>query len=382
MKKKTRILTITGSDSTGGSGMQADIKTITTLGAYATTALTAVTAQDTVGIQHFYDLPAEVLEMQIRSVMNDLRPDAVKVGMLRSVEQVEVVAKLLCEYAPRFVVVDAVVMSSKGDVIVSDAVMEAMVRKIFPLASLVMIKQNCAVHMLHQAVVKNNDDLEAVAQALLAYGSAAVVVQGNGTTTEVLTDVLMERTSTVAVYYSRPSFVDRLIHGVAGAFASAIAVFLCSDCGVGHAIEQAQNYISQLILHSSGSKIADDKQLLDHSRGIAQLHISSRILEIYNKLMNEIAASHRRTSEVAFYAQRLHITPRYLAYITRRIAGRTPKQLIDDYIIKEVETQVLSSSKSIKEIAFDFGFSSPAQFNKFFKKMRHCSPTTYREKYG
>lgn len=109
VEKKATILTITGSDSTGGSGVQADIKTITMLGAYAATAITSVTAQDTEDIQHLYDIPAEVLEMQVNAVLDDLKPTAVKVGMLRSVEQVWVVERLLKQYSPRFVVLDAVV---------------------------------------------------------------------------------------------------------------------------------------------------------------------------------------------------------------------------------------------------------------------------------
>ena len=103
MEKKTTILTITGSDSTGGSGVQADIKTITMLGAYAATAITSVTAQDTEGIRQLYDIPAEVLDMQIRAVLNDLKPNAVKIGMLRNVEQVFTVERLLHEYNPEFV---------------------------------------------------------------------------------------------------------------------------------------------------------------------------------------------------------------------------------------------------------------------------------------
>ena len=127
MEKKTTILTITGSDSTGGSGVQADIKTITMLGAYAATAITSVTAQDTEGIQQLYDIPAEVLDMQIRAVLNDLKPNAVKIGMLRSVEQVLTVERLLREYNPEFVVLDAVIISSKGKMLMPKKVVDAMV---------------------------------------------------------------------------------------------------------------------------------------------------------------------------------------------------------------------------------------------------------------
>ena len=132
MEKKTTILTITGSDSTGGSGVQADIKTITMLGAYAATAITSVTAQDTEGIQQLYDIPAEVLDMQIRAVLNDLKPNAVKIGMLRNVEQVFTVERLLHEYNPEFVLLDAVIISSKGKMLMPKKVVDAMVQCLFP----------------------------------------------------------------------------------------------------------------------------------------------------------------------------------------------------------------------------------------------------------
>ena len=130
MEKKTTILTITGSDSTGGSG----VKTITMLGAYAATAITSVTAQDTEGIQQLYDIPAEVLDMQIRAVLNDLKPNAVKIGMLRSVEQVLTVEQLLREYNPEFVVLDAVIISSKGKMLMPKKVVDAMAQWLFPLS--------------------------------------------------------------------------------------------------------------------------------------------------------------------------------------------------------------------------------------------------------
>ncbi len=104
------------------------------------------------------------------------------------------------------------------------------------------------------------------------------------------------------------------------------------------------------------------------------------MLELYNQLMDNIAANHRKTGEVRFYADALNVTPRYLAQITRRVAGRTPKQLIDDYIIKEVETYLIGTTQNIQEIAFTFGFSSQVQFNKFFKKMKGCAPGQYRKK--
>ena len=150
MERKTTILTITGSDSTGGSGIQADIKTITMLGAYAATAITSVTAQDSEGIRQLYDIPAEVLNLQICAVLNDLKPNAVKIGMLRNVEQVIAVEHLLRKYKPEFVVLDAVIISSSGKMLMPNEVVNAVVQRLFPLSSIVIMQQNSAAYMLHE----------------------------------------------------------------------------------------------------------------------------------------------------------------------------------------------------------------------------------------
>lgn len=379
MEKKTTILSITGSDSTGGSGIQADIKTITSLGAYAATAITSVTAQDTEGIQQLYDIPANVLEAQIHSAMNVLRPTAVKVGMLRTVEQVIAVDQLLKEFQPQFVVLDVVVISSKGKMLMPLEVVKAVIELLFPLSSVVVIKQDSAAYILKSKDIRSNEELEEIAHRLLKYGSKAIVLQGGAIAKASLTDVLVESSAKETHFFTRPGFIDRITHGSGGAFSSAVAVYLCNGENIASAIKLAQEYMSQLILRSADSKLGTNAQLLDHSNGFDYQNISSRMLELYNMLMNEIATHHRSTAEVSFYANCLNVTPRYLAQVTRRVAGRTPKQLIDDYIIKEVETHLVGTTKNIQEIAFAFGFSSQVQFNKFFKKMKHCSPTTYRK---
>lgn len=379
VEKKATILTITGSDSTGGSGVQADIKTITMLGAYAATAITSVTAQDTEDIQHLYDIPAEVLEMQVNAVLNDLKPTAVKVGMLRSVEQVWVVERLLKQYSPRFVVLDAVVISSKGNVLMPQKVVDAMVSCLFPLSSIVIIRQDSAAYMQQTNTTHNNEELEALARKIMKLGCQSVVLQGGVISTESLTDVLVEENSTKARFYTRPGFIDRITHGAGGAFTSAVAVYLCMGNDMEKAIELAQEYMRQLILRSADSDLGVNRQLLDHSNDVPRQSISGRVLELYNQLMDDIAMHHKTNADVRFYAKKLNVTPRYLAQITRRVAGRTPKQLIDDYIIKEVETHLLGRAKTIQEVAFACGFSSQVQFNKFFKKMRGCAPGEFRK---
>ena len=148
MNNKVTILTITGSDSTGGSGVQADIKSITSLGGYAASAITAVVVQDTGGIEHLYDIPAEILDAQLQRVAMDLRPDSVKIGLLRSVEQVKTVAALLRKLPCRCVVMDFVIVSTSGARLMEPEVVRAAVRHLFPLCTLVMMRRGNALELL------------------------------------------------------------------------------------------------------------------------------------------------------------------------------------------------------------------------------------------
>ncbi|MBQ1588607.1 MAG: bifunctional hydroxymethylpyrimidine kinase/phosphomethylpyrimidine kinase, partial [Prevotella sp.] len=118
MNETKPILTITGSDSTSGSGVQADIKTISALGGYAVSAITSITVQTSLGIQEFYDLPASIVEGQIEAAMNDAEPDVVKIGMIRSVDVLDVIVRALEKYKPKHVIFDPVFQSSSGDALI------------------------------------------------------------------------------------------------------------------------------------------------------------------------------------------------------------------------------------------------------------------------
>ena len=142
------ILTITGSDSTGGSGVQADIKTISELGGYAMSAITSITVQTTLGIQQFYDVPATIVAGQIDAVMNDFEPDVVKIGLIRREDTLDVVVKALQKYRPRHVILDTVVLSSRGDTLISREMQDAIRCQLIPLCTLVVKKDEGMMHGL------------------------------------------------------------------------------------------------------------------------------------------------------------------------------------------------------------------------------------------
>ena len=412
MNNKVTILTITGSDSTGGSGVQADIKSITSLGGYAASAITAVVVQDTGGIEHLYDIPAEILDAQLQRVAMDLRPDSVKIGLLRSVEQVETVAALLRKLPCRCVVMDFVIVSTSGARLMEPEVVRAVVRHLFPLCTLVMMRRGNALELLRLcralpgttglapaegALCKNSLAEVATAIMRLEAGPQALFLKGEEVSSDAYTDLFLSReafteaepsSATLAEgavaagnlkFFSRMGAIERALHGSAGAFTSALAFYLTKAPSAVVAVERSLAYVNQLILRSVDFKLGKGGALLDHGNRPIPGNISARKLEIYNTLMDTIATECSARNNVEYYSGRLSITPRYLSQITKAISGRTPKELIDDYLIKEVETQLLSGELSLKQIASKYGFSSQAQLSKFVQKMCSCSPSEYKQ---
>ena len=452
MNNKVTILTITGSDSTGGSGVQADIKSITSLGGYAASAITAVVVQDTGGIEHLYDIPAEILDAQLQRVAMDLRPDSVKIGLLRSVEQVETVAALLRKLPCRCVVMDFVIVSTSGARLMEPEVVRAAVRHLFPLCTLVMMRRGNALELLRLcralpgttglapaegshsnnplaegshsknsladgahskhspaegahskhfpaegALCKNSLAEVATAIMRLEAGPQALFLKGEEVSSDAYTDLFLSReafteaepsSATLAEgavaagnlkFFSRMGAIERALHGSAGAFTSALAFYLTKAPSAVVAVERSLAYVNQLILRSVDFKLGKGGALLDHGNRPIPGNISARKLEIYNTLMDTIATESSARNNVEYYSGRLSITPRYLSQTTKAISGRTPKELIDDYLIKEVETQLLSGELSLKQIASKYGFSSQAQLSKFVQKMCSCSPSEYKQ---
>jgi len=255
-------------------------------------AITSITVQTTLGIQQFYDVPSAIVAGQIDAVMNDFQPEVVKIGLIRREETLEVVAGALRKYRPRHVILDAVVLSSRGDTLISRRMQDAICSQLLPLCTLVIKKD------------------------------------------------------------------DGMMHGLSNCYASAVAVFLNQGSSPDEAEAKAKAYINTQVLR------ANDLQ--------------GRSSELYNELLDAIAEHNREASDVRFYADLLNVSSRYLAQVTRRISGKSPKAIIEDYLIHEIERQLKSTDNTVQEIAYRFGFSSQAHFTKFFKKLKGVSPTEFR----
>lgn len=231
-----RVLTIAGSDSGGGAGIQADLKTFSALGCYGMTAITALTAQNTQGVRAIHGVPAAFLKEQIAAVVEDIGVDAVKIGMLHAPEVVEAVAWAIDTYRLEHVVLDPVMVATSGDALIENETVSVLVSALFPRATLITPNLDEATLLLGRPV-QAVDALEAACTDLLAMGARAVLLKGGHLGGDWLTDVLAldSQPSADWVRLSGPRIPSRNVHGTGCTLSSAIAAHLA----LGHTLEAA-----------------------------------------------------------------------------------------------------------------------------------------------
>ena len=289
------ILTITGSDPAGVSGVQADIRTISALGGYAVSAITSLTIQNTLGIQEFYDLPAHVVQGQIEAIMNDVEPRTVKIGMIRTPETLQVIIDMLMKYKPGHVVYVPIMKSAKGERLVPASLAGEINAGLAPLCTMII-----------------------------------------------------------------PSS-EFQTHGEANTIASAAAYFLDQSLPAEEALRRAHQWLAA---HS------------DTPGGLR-----SRSSELYQQFLRQVELHFRTNSDVLFYADRLNVAAGYLAQVTRRNVGHSPKAIIDERIASEAAKLLQSTQLTVQEVASRLNFSSQAHFTKFFRKQYAQTPTKFRKKH-
>jgi hydroxymethylpyrimidine/phosphomethylpyrimidine kinase len=236
-----RVLTIAGSDSGGGAGIQADLKTMLALGVHGMSALTAVTAQNSLGVSGVWELPLDALRAQISAVVDDIGVDAVKTGMLSSGAIVRTVADALASVrAP--VVVDPVAVSKHGDALLSDDAVEALRTKLLPLAT-VATPNTDEVRLLTGIEVRSFEDLREAAEAVLAFGPQWVLAKGGHLqTSEESVDLLTDGTTWHEL--RSPRYDNRHTHGTGCTLASALASGLARGLDVVAAADAAKAYVT------------------------------------------------------------------------------------------------------------------------------------------
>jgi hydroxymethylpyrimidine/phosphomethylpyrimidine kinase len=248
---KPRILVVAGSDSGGGAGIQADIKTITMLGGFAMTAVTALTAQNTLGVEEVLPIEARFVALQMRAVLTDIGADAIKTGMLGSARVVEAVADM-CESLAFGVplIVDPVMVAKGGARLLDKSAHDALVLRLLPLASLVTPNVPEA-EVLTGMTIKTTRDLERAADALLALGPSAVLMKGGHLEGDTVVDVL--RTADGADHrFEGPRIVSRSTHGTGCTLASGIAAGVAEGLTLHGAVARARAYVVQAIRLAPG----------------------------------------------------------------------------------------------------------------------------------
>jgi len=246
----SRVLTIAGSDSGGGAGLQADLKVITALGGYGMSVITAITAQNTLGVTRIQDVDLDVIEAQIDAVLLDIGVDVVKIGMLASPEIVRTVAKALHRHGVKLIVLDPVLRATSGASLGGDDTAQAMITELFPMATLITPNMEEASLLLGHEI-SGADDFKMAAQQLLEMGPQAVLIKGghlDATHTQI-TDFLMWKTleDGLEVTQSKEFKHYRVntlnTHGTGCSLASAIATYLADGHDLSHAVAKAIAYV-------------------------------------------------------------------------------------------------------------------------------------------
>jgi hydroxymethylpyrimidine/phosphomethylpyrimidine kinase len=242
-----RVLVIAGSDSGGGAGIQADIKTAMALGAYATTAITALTAQNTLGVHGVLPVPPAFLRLQIETVLADIGADAVKTGMLGDAATIELVAELTPAGLP-FVLDPVMVAKGGARLLASDAV-AALIRVLLPRATLVTPNAPEAEALTGMAI-PDVAAMHRAAEALLVMGAPAVLLKGGHMPGEIVTDLLVTRGGTEI--FQNPRLPTRHTHGTGCTLATAIAAGLAQGMALSPAVARARSYVQAAIATAPG----------------------------------------------------------------------------------------------------------------------------------
>lgn len=260
--KYNRVLTIAGSDSGGGAGVQADIKTISACGCYAASAITAITVQNTVGVKSVYPIPIETIEGQIEAVMEDIGADAIKIGMLHSAEVVEVVCRTIDKYKPRHVVLDPVMVSTSGHRLIEESAIEMLSQELIPRSTIITPNIPEAEILLGYKI-RGQEYLRDAAIELARNGGVAVLLKAGHLSDNMLTDIFIDKEGE-AHYLSAQRVETHNTHGTGCTLSSAIATFLAQGLDTVRAVSAAKDYLSAALISGAGFEIGHGNGPVDH----------------------------------------------------------------------------------------------------------------------
>ena len=256
------VLTIAGSDSGGGAGIQADLKTFAAIGCYGTSAITAVTAQNTLGVSSIYAIPAGILSGQILTVLGDICPSAIKIGMLYNKEQIESVVSALIQYPGIPVILDPVMKATTGQNLIQEVAVPVMRDLLFPLVTLITPNLEEA-SMLSNVTVTNEQEMQDAALEMLKTGCYGVLVKGGHLKTETLCNVYADGTGLTRKYFST-RIETANTHGTGCTLSAAIAAYLALGEQLDMAIERAGIFVQDALIAGKNVKTGKGKGPLNH----------------------------------------------------------------------------------------------------------------------
>ena len=246
--KLARILSIAGSDSGGGAGIQGDIKTITALGGFATSSITAITAQNTLGVNKILNVPEEMVEAQILAVLDDIGTDAIKIGMLSNEKIILCISNLLSKINKKIpIVLDPVMIAKGGHRLLDIGAEKALIKNLMPLCSIITPNIPEA-EVITGKKINNIKDLERTGQEIIKMGINNVLMKGGHLTDNNLTDILISKNKTD--YFCSTKIITKNSHGTGCTLSSAIACGMGQKMNLYSAVERAHAFVNKSIKYA------------------------------------------------------------------------------------------------------------------------------------
>lgn len=258
------VLTIAGSDSGGGAGIQADIKTISALGCFATSAITAVTVQNTLGVQDIHPVPVPIVEGQIRAVLDDIGADAVKIGMLQSEEIVLTIARTLHHYAVKHIVLDPVMVSTSGHRLIEENAMQALCQQLIPMARIITPNIPEAEWLLGGRKLSGQASLPEAARELSETFGVSVLLKAGHLEEDCLVDYFCDASHHDIIPLPSARIPTRNTHGTGCTMSSALAALLAKGLTLEEAARGAKRFIEQAIRSGAGYEIGHGHGPVNH----------------------------------------------------------------------------------------------------------------------
>ncbi len=247
MKIKSKVLIIAGSDSSGGAGIQADIKTVSSLGSYAMTAVTAVTSQNTLGVLSIFSVPPLEISKQIEFTSKDIKPDAIKIGMLGNTKIINAVLKSISKIKVNKIILDPVMVAKGGARLIDNKSIKILKSKLLKKVSLITPNIPEAEILANQKIFSKEDMITA-GKKLITFGAKSVLIKGGHLNSKISYDVLLEKNK--IFFFKNKKIKSRHTHGTGCTLSSAIATYFSCGKSLNKSCENAIKYVNQAITYA------------------------------------------------------------------------------------------------------------------------------------